>query len=308
MSVRRMLALSFGCAMVFLTASQAGATYPGTNGDIAFTSPNLAQAQIWTMGPLGGEKTLITSPPPANFSPSWNADSSRIVFVATPPSGIQQIFTMNPNGTLRTQVTTGHRNFDDPSMSPDGKWIVASSWRSDSDSENLWLVKADASGMHRLTQFKADDAGATFSPDGTKIAWTRVRSNGTSDVCIKSLDGTGFDQLTGGNGDDRDVDFSPDGTKFVYTHVEGVLDTGRLWTMDIDGTHKARLTNNPPGSTYDSAVWSPNSDKIAFIRETDLVHTVPDIYVVNYPTGSGGGLRNLTKGRYEPADLDWGVG
>lgn len=308
MSVRRVLVLPLGCALVLLGATQAGATYPGSNGDIAFTAPHLVKSQIWTMGPLGGEKTLITSPPAANFSPSWNADSSRIVFIATPPTGIQQIFMMKPDGTLRTQVTTGNRSFDDPSISPDGKWIVASSWRSDTDNKNLWLVKADASGMHRFTHLNADDLGATFSPDGTQIAWTRLRSNGTSDICVKKLDGTGFAQITGGTGDNRDADYSPDGTKFVYTHVEGVLDTGRLWTMDTDGTHKARLTNNPPGSTYDAAVWSPNGAKVAFIRETDLIRTVPDIFLVNYPTGSGGGLRNLTKGHYEPTDLDWGVG
>jgi len=310
MFVRRVLllglGLGLGCALVLLPAGQAGATYPGTNGDIAFTSPSAAQTQIWTMAPLGGGKALITSPPSANFSPSWSADSSRIVFIATPPSGVQQIFMMNPNGTLRTQVTSGTRNFDDPSISPDGKWIVASSWRSDTESENLWLVKADASRMHRFTKFKADDVGATFSPDGTQVAWTRVRPNGTSDVFIKNVDGAGFHQLTGGNGDDRDADFSPDGTKLVYTHVEGIQETGRLWTMDVDGVHKARFTDNASGTTYDAAVWSPKGDKVAFIREVDLAHTVPDIFLVNYP--GGGGFTNLTEGKFEPTDLDWGVG
>lgn len=309
MSVRKVLALSVGCAALLitqLTPLQASATYPGTNGDIAFTSPQAGDPQIWTMKALGADKTVITSAPPANFSPSWNADGSRIVFIATPPSGIQQIFTMNPDGTLRTQVTTGVRNFDDPSISPDGRWIVATSWRTNTDDKNLWLVKADASGMHRFTRFHADDVGATFSPDGKSIAWTRVRPNGTTDVCAKLLSGKGFHQLTGGNGDDRDPNYSPDGTKIVYTHVEGLLNTGRLWTMNTDGTHEVKLTDNPPGSVYDGAVWSPRGDKIAFIRETDPLDAVPDIFSIGYP--GAGDLTNLTNGNYSPADLDWGIG
>jgi Tol biopolymer transport system component len=306
MSRRGVLALSIGCGLALLTPLQASATYPGTNGDIAFTAPDLAKAQVWTMKFLGADKTVITSAPPANFSPSWSADASRIVFIATPPSGIQQIFTMNPDGTLRTQVTTGVRNFDDPSFSPDRKWIVATSWRANTDDKNLWLIKADASGMHRFTRFAANDWGPTFSPDGKTIAWTRVRPNGTSDVCTRKADGSGFHQLTGGNGDDRDADFSPDGSKIVYTHVEGLLDTGRLWTMDADGSHKAKLTNNASGSSYGGAVWAPNGDKVAFIREGDLFHTVPDVFLVNYP--GGGGLTNLTDGSYSPTDVDWGVG
>ena len=306
MSFRKVLAALAGCAIALLFPVQVSATYPGPTGDIAFTAPELSKPQIWTMKTLGADKMVVTSEPPANFSPSWSADGSRIVFIATPPSGIQQIFTMNPDGTLRTQVTTGTRNFDDPSISPDGKWIVATAWRTGTDDKNLWLVKADASGMHRFTRFAADDVGATFSPDGKTIAWSRVRPNGTSDVCTKKMSGAGFDQLTGGNGDNRDPDFSPDGTKLVYTHLEGVLRTGSLWTMDASGTHKAKLTQNPPGSTYDGAAWSPKGDKIAFIREVDPTNAVPDIFTVNYP--GGGGLTNLTDGKYSPADLDWGVG
>lgn len=288
-------------------AVPAQATFPGPNGKVVFTSLYLSRPQIYTMGFHGANKTRMTNPPRQNFSPSWNWDSTRIVFITIPPSGTSQIFMMNAIGSLRTQITTGTRSYDTPAMSPNGKKIVAMGWNKPGDYRNLYLARADGSGTRRFTKVPADDSAPAWSPDGTKIAWTRLSSNGKYDIFVMNTDGTGFKRLTGGSGSAGDPCWSPDGTKIVYTYVTGTkpsTKTGRLWTMDANGANKTRLTANMVGSMYVNASWSPAGDTIAFIREADPAHTEPDVMTVNYP--GGGGQDNLTSQRFHPSDVAWG--
>lgn len=283
----------------------ADATFPGPNGRIAFTSRYNSKPQIWTMTEKGMVRRRLTGPARPNFHPGYSVDGKRIVFISTTTNGGQPIFAMNADGNLRTRITTGTRRYGDPAMSPDGKWIIAAGWRG-SNPKNLWLVKADGTGAKRFTKNPGNDLLPSFSPDGTKVIWTRFRPNGTSDVFVRNLDGTGNKQLTHGTGNDKGGSFSPDGAKVVYTHVVGPKKTGRLWIMNADGTGRTKRTNNPLGTMYDHAVFSPDGLRIAFIRERDTVHLVPEIFVIH--TTPGGGMDNITQSRFDPIDLDWGVG
>jgi len=310
MDIRRsryFLVAVLAALVVFLVAAvPAQATFPGPNGKLAFTALYLSRPQIYTMGFSGGEKTRITDPPSKNYNPSWNWDS-RIVFIAVPAGGTHQIFMMNANGTLRTQVTTGTRNYEDPAISPNDQRIVAVEWGGSASYRHLYFVRADGTGTRRFTNAPADDYTPSWSPDGTKIVWTRQFPSGKYQIFTMNADGTGLAKLTGGSANAKDPCWSPDGLRIVYTYVTGknpAMRTGRLWTMNANGTNKQRLTMNVVGSMYDGAAWSPAGNKIAFIREADAAHTVPDVVTVNYP--GGGGQDNLTNGLYHPLDVDWG--
>src|SRR5438045_7887766 len=67
-------------ALAFAAAPPAGATYPGTNGKIAYSATSGGADQIWTMTATGSNKERITLPPRENTDPSWNGVSNRIVF------------------------------------------------------------------------------------------------------------------------------------------------------------------------------------------------------------------------------------
>lgn len=308
-NVKRILRASAVCALAMFALGigslPAGATYPGANGKIAFTAPYKGTAQIWTMNENGAGRTRLTGPARANFHPGFTSDGKKMVFIATSEAGVNQIYMMNTDGNLRTRVTTGSRSFGDPAISPDGKWIVAAGWKG-TNPKNLWLVRADGTGAKRFTEAPGDDLGPSFSPDGKSVVWTRFREDGTSDILVKNLDGTGAKQLTSGTGDDKGPSYSPDGTKIVFTHMVGNKNTGRLWIMNADGTGRSKRTDNPDGTMFDHAIWSPDGTKIAFIRERDSVHAVADLFVIS--AAGGGGMTNLTDGRNEPMDFDWGVG
>jgi dipeptidyl aminopeptidase/acylaminoacyl peptidase len=71
-----------------------------------------------------------------------------------------------------------------PIPSPDGKWVlfnvVEPAYDPDKAVSDLWLMPADgATPPRRLTQTKAPEAGAAWSPDSTRIAFSTKREDDT---------------------------------------------------------------------------------------------------------------------------------
>ena len=61
---------------------------------------------------------------------------------------------------------------------------------------DIWRVPADSSGApERLTDYPGDDRAATFSPDGSKLAFDSTRADGT-DIWVMGADGSDARQLT----------------------------------------------------------------------------------------------------------------
>jgi Tol biopolymer transport system component len=140
--------------------------------------------------------------------PAWSPDGSRIAFMAQEPdaSGSNpdyNIFVMNADGTGVTRLTDAPGEDGWPAWSPDGSQIVFSSARDDcsiSESadcrstgdigpwEDAWVMNADGSSQHRLT-----DGFAQFfawSPDGDAILVA-----GAGDMFLIRPDGTGTTPL-----------------------------------------------------------------------------------------------------------------
>jgi len=71
------------------------------------------------------------------------------------------------------------------------------------------------------------------------------------------------------------------------------MDNGEIYTMNVDGSERTRLTDIP-GADHWPSTWSPDSARIAFTSEGTKGN--PEIYVMN---SDGSGLTKLTD---DPAD------
>ncbi len=105
-------------------------------------------------------------------------------------------------------------------VSPDGAWIVFT-LRTTDLAENqgrtdLWLVRADGSGLRRLTTHPAGDHGACWSPDGQSIFFLSTRS-GSSQVWRIGIDGGEAEQVTALALDAGNLVLSPDGRFLALT-------------------------------------------------------------------------------------------
>jgi Tol biopolymer transport system component len=127
----------------------------------------------------------------------------------------------------------------------------------------IWVMNADGSGQTRLTSPPGLNGGATWSPDGARIAFVSLR-DGNSDIYVMNADGTGQTRLTISPAADGSPSWSPDGIKIAFISTRDNSD-GEIYVMNADGTGVTRLTDN--GATEREAAWSPDGRKIAFQRQ-----------------------------------------
>ena len=172
----------------------------------------------------------------------------------------QDLYTINPDGTGQAKIVDPDTEVRYPAWSPDASKIAFS--RNVSPVQNLDIFVANADGTNAVRLTNAGNAptgtntnyGATWSPDGAKIAFTRA-SESRSDVFLMDADGTGVKKLTGKSGDGFSPDFSPDGKQIVFaSNDEG--QTTHIHVMGADGTDVRRLTKGV-GVHDDAPDWRP---------------------------------------------------
>jgi TolB protein len=155
---------------------------------------------------------------------------------------------------------------------------------------DIFTIDPDGSGRTRLTS-SGTDASPAWSPDGTRIAFTRYRSVDeirVGDIWIMNADGSG-QQLLVENG--ADPAWSPDGAQIAFSR-------GDLFVMDADGTNQIRLTEadeDRPFSNPQAPTWSPDGERIAF---ADWGFSNPRVYSV---ASDGSDLRLLNEYGFDPA-------
>ena len=98
-------ALALG-SLMFLP-SVAGATQPGDNGRIAFSSDrDGGNIDIYTMNPDGSGVVQLTDDAFDDWNSSWSPDGNKIAFVSTRAGGTHQVYVMNADGTSVTHSLT----------------------------------------------------------------------------------------------------------------------------------------------------------------------------------------------------------
>jgi Tol biopolymer transport system component len=218
----------------------------------------------------------------------WSPDGLKLIFdypggfpanVLPPP---QQIWVVNADGSDLTALTdlkaSNVRSFN-PNWSPNASQVAFSSSRALDGSDavnpngiiNIWVMNADGTAVRPLTKLTAAGADcgfASWSPDGTKLAFE----------CARSLDGS---------------------------DAANANSTVNIWVIDADGTGAIPLTNlTAPGASSHHAAWSPDGSKLAFdsrrsIDGRDLANDASNIWIMN-PDGSD--ATPLTKNTVNGAD------
>jgi Tol biopolymer transport system component len=126
-------------------------------------------------------------------------------------------------------------------------------------------MNADGSGQTNLTNDAAGDTIATWSPDGTKIAFASGRT-GVTEIFVMDADGSNPINVTNNpGGSDWAPDWSPDGTKIAF--ISDRDGNGEIYVMDITGANQTNVTNDP-GGDYGPR-WAPDGTAISFQSDRD---------------------------------------
>jgi len=152
---------------------------------VVFESNRDGNYEIYTVNADGTGTTRLTNDPRNDGDPQWSPLGDEIAFdraTPVPPySDGFQVNVMRPDGSGVSELPLprGFRR-NEPTWSPDGRWIAFVAFAGE---DQIHVARPDGSDHVALTNDQApvpdypgfiSNRSPTFSPDGTKVAFTHV--------------------------------------------------------------------------------------------------------------------------------------
>ena len=203
---------------------------------------------------------------------AFPGQNGRIVF-QTNRDGNEEIYSMNPDGANRVNLTR-HPSADiDPRWSPPGDKIVFVSNR-DGNNE-IFTMNADGRSVTQVTYSTVNNRWPSWTNDGRILFHSGAL--GSRDVYRINADGSGLENLTEGPFDNAWASAAPRGPMIALSRFSP--DTGQhLYTLNtLSGVTK--MVTPPSLDEFEvMANWSPNGNDLVFQRFDDQG---TDLFVVH---------------------------
>ena len=208
---------------------------------------------IWTVSLTGVGLQLVRDSMRYPDHPRVSPDGRNIVF-----DEWDTLYVMDGAGQVVRPVPTGLPSNVGASWSPDGQWILFSGFDAASGKFQLYRIHPNGSGLRHLTDDPFGASQASFSPDGSTIAFVRDSMANSRQAGAARLMDTSGANIRVASGDStpfygRYPEWSPDGNGLVFIDNSRVrrlvLATGAYDTIG------AYFGNRP-------ASWSPDGTRI----------------------------------------------
>lgn len=246
---------------------------------------------IYTMPIAGGTPTRIAEGLAWEVHPRFSPDGTRIAFTSDRAGG-DNIWLMDADGANKQQLTKeSFRLLNQPSWSPDGRFIAAkkhfTTGRSLGTGE-VWLYHVSGGGGVKLVkrpseQHQKELGEPTYAPDGSAIFYTRNNTGGPifeyaqdSNAGIFQIDRYDVEsgevtEAVGGYGGAVRPTPSPDGKSIAF--VRRSEDRSQLWVKDF-ASGKERLVRDgldmdvqetwAVTGVYPNMDWTPDSKEVVY--------------------------------------------
>ena len=246
------LARADGQIVKRLTANRAADFAPRWSPDgsrLAFVSNRDGDDEVFVMNADGSGVRQLTRNRVRDETPAWSPDGTRIAFVHERPRDVLELWTMRADGRHARRLVRAFRAVNEqafsPDWAPDGRTIVFSSNRPGDGNPELYRVRADGTGLTRLTrtvgdvETLGDDGFPAFAPDGSSVAFTSNRAGRNVELWTMRANGSGQRRLAVRPATDELAQRrSPDGSRlaFVARSATNPEAAPRILVMRADGT------------------------------------------------------------------------
>jgi serine/threonine protein kinase len=197
------------------------------------------------------------------YEGSWSLSTTpdgRVVYL-DPTGEANEIWIMKGDGSEKKQLTSDGFLKDNAAVSPDGHYIVFSTYRSGTFS--IWRMDIDGNNQKQLTQESTFATGPVCSPDNKWVVFQSFQS-GNFYVKKVSIDGGAATQIS-------DTicalpDISPDGKSIACTSLQTGIFKQKLAILPFEGNQPLKLFDLPATFKFDSGVkWSPSGREITYV-------------------------------------------
>ncbi|HEY0514594.1 MAG TPA: hypothetical protein VGH73_22015 [Thermoanaerobaculia bacterium] len=250
-------------------ADAAGGSCTGAPGDSSFVCSfdTLAANEVKTISVMA----TATGAPATRLMATFTIASS------TPDTAPED----NTNGAQCSILSTP---LPAPAPSPaDAGQLAFSSVVNDHD-DDVFVQRADGTGLADLTNNPAEEGSYTWSPGGSRLAFLRYDfDNSTVSLAAMDADGSNLTLLTSVPGEYvYSFVWSPDGHRLAFSAGPySVNAPADIYVINADGTGRASLSGGS-GLNVEPA-WSPDGARISYVRVevTPQSTQTRDIYIVN---------------------------
>ncbi|MGJ3238112.1 MAG: hypothetical protein ACFE0Q_05345 [Anaerolineae bacterium] len=261
--------MAVAAIVIVMNLSTPTISQPAPSDAIVFMRDDGNDMEIFMINSDGTGERQLTDNNFTDWGPTFAPDQSYIGFHSD-REGYDAIYLMSSHcysGAYR--VTPEGRYARYPSFSPDGT-LMAFEMHMGDDNWDIHVMSLLDGSIRRMTFNEQVDGGASFSPDGTHIAYHSTQ-NGYYDIYMMTLDGRNTQRLTH-NTETMDVwpEWSPDGQEIIF-HSERDGNS-EIYIMNRNGTDQRNLTNSD--TLERTPRFSADGSQIVFRGERDGISNI----------------------------------
>jgi len=244
-------------------------------GMLAYVVATGGQSDLWLYDPATTRARPLVEDPQEEGQPAWSRDGEGLAFVRGTTTS--HLYAGAAGDAGRRQLTDGPATDYSPVASPDGKSVAflrrPRGGPGTPGSPSLCVVPSAGGEVKELdlkgvTLPSMGSEMIAWSPDSRHLAFSGSDGSAKMDVYRIGRDGEGLARVTVEPGEEVEPRWSPDGRFILFTQTGGHgLDVA---IVPAHGGLTRSIT--PKGEKCEGGVWSPGSDRVAYVSYREDGH------------------------------------